>query len=137
MVDKDKSLKVKSDSIFEKIRDCIRNFFRNNSSLDVEEENALKENIDTKIENINLAENLEKEQDKQNETAKTEFFKLYQDVKSGKIDIDELDAFDVVRVNLMLTQEADIQTNNVHKELEHVQEVNEKIVDIKRKNLIA
>lgn len=136
MVDKDKSLKVKSDSIFEKIRDWIRNIFRSNSSLNVEEA-ILKESINTKIENINSTENLEKEQDKQKETAKTEFFKLYQDVKSGKINIDELDVFDVVRVNLMLTQEIDIQTNNVHKELDHMQEINEKIVDIKRKNLIA
>ncbi len=134
MVDKDKSLKVKSDSIFEKIRDCIRNLFRSNSSLDSEEELTLKENIDTKIESI---DNIEPVQEIQKETAKTEFFKLYQDVKSGKVDIDSLDAFDVVRVNLMLTQEIDIQTNNVHKELEHVQETNEKIASIKRENLIA
>lgn len=136
MVDKDKSLKVKSDSIFEKIRDCIRNLFRGNSDLDFNEELTLKENIDTEIENIDNVETAN-EQEPQKETAKTEFFKLYQDVKAGKVDIDSLDAFDVVRVNLMLTQEIDIQTNNVHKELDHIQEVDEKITSIKIKNLIA
>jgi len=132
MIDKDKSLKVKTNSIFEKICICIRNLFRNNHSSLNKEETTLKENIDTKIENIDYVEN---QQEKEN--GKTEFFKLYQDVKSGIVNIEDLDAFDVVRINLMLTQEVDIQTNNIHKELEHIQEVKEKIIDIKRKNLIA
>lgn len=129
MVDKDKSLKIKSNSIFEKICDYFRNFFRKKKNIFETEEINLKEDIDI--------EEVANQQEVQSETEKTEFFKLYQDIKSGKANLDDLDTFDLVRVNLMLTQEIDIQTNNVHKELEHIQDVNEKIVDIKRKNLIA
>lgn len=123
MVDKDKSLKVKSDSIFQKIINCFRNIFKKRNK-----------EIDIDIEEINYEENFEETIESND---KNEFFKLYQDVKDGNKKLDDLDPFDLVRVNLMLTQEADIQINNIHKEIEHIQKVDNQVNELRRNNLIA
>lgn len=132
MIDKDKSLIIKKENIFSKISKFLKNFFGIFKKKEIKQEeietndiNIVQEKqtqiagenelltiyLEDYLENIDLdyeytypkSENLDED--------KRRFFKLYEDVKNGKIDMNYLSGNDLVRINLMLKEEYSLKAN--------------------------
>ncbi len=138
MIDKDKSLIPKKDAIFNKIYNFFKNIFysfkkklvieeevnvndraifSNEKELEINENKIPKNNkfleiyLEDCIEDIsdNYEYNYTKIQMSEND--KKSFFKLYDNVKSGNIDMNYLGGSDLVRINLMLKEEMSLKSN--------------------------
>lgn len=84
----------------------------------------IQEKLDTNIETNNLYEAFIKNgyilkkqayiEDISPEEDKKRFFKLYENVRNGKINITQLNAIDLIRVNQMLKNEVNIKLTNAN-----------------------
>ncbi len=134
MIDKDKSLISKKDTIFSKISNFFKNIFHCfNKKLVIFEEPKDDENeafqkqseitekkisknnefleiyLDDYVEDSDDEYNYEKIQTSEND--KKNFFKLYENVKNGNIDMNYLSGNDLVKINLMLKEEMNLKIN--------------------------
>lgn len=139
MSNKEKSLIPKKDTIFNKITNFFKNIFysfkkklvieeevnindsvifSNEKELEIINENKTSKNnefleiyLDDCIEDIddNYEYNYKKIQISEND--KKNFFKLYDNVKNGNIDMNYLGGSDLVRINLMLKEEMTLKSN--------------------------
>ena len=101
----------KSKSLFKKILLFLKRIFGKN---------------DTKLlsegkENLNNSEAKQVSVEKQKidfitlKNEKDDFFKIYNDIKNGKLKIEELSMFDLIRVNVMLKEEGKILDETLEK----------------------
>lgn len=135
MVDKDKNLIVRKETIFNKLINFFKNLFRFKKNKKVEifetyeekvekidieeykinEEASNNESYDDVFEEIINEEELIKHEFKQDlnyETEKERLFKLYNDVKSDKKQIESLDGIDLIRINQLLKEELKLRKNS-------------------------
>lgn len=111
-----KSLIVKkNDSIFDKIINFFKSIFHKKADI---------KNIKLKeVENISEKNNIENvtKEDNTNEIEKMnkeKFFKLYEDVKSEKINIEDLSISEIIVINAMLKGEIDIKLKKLQEKVQ-------------------
>lgn len=120
MAEKENELLKYEGSIFKKIINWFKKLFHRNDTLPVQKN---KEKPNTEVNNQEKTETISKEE-------KDKFFKLYEDVKAGKVDVNSLSFEELERFNTIISEEINLKKNK----LENLKKENAKIeIDIKKK----
>jgi len=111
-----KSLIVKKkDSIFDKIISFFKSIFHKKvDSKEVEPKEVENINEKDNIENVAKEENTN-EIEKMN---KEKFFKLYEDVKNEKINVEDLSISEIIVINAMLKEEIDMKLKKLQEKVQ-------------------
>lgn len=111
-----KSLIVKKkNSIFDKIISFFKSIFHKKvDSKEVEPKEVENINEKNNIENVAKEENTN-EIEKMN---KEKFFKLYEDVKNEKINIEDLSISEIIVINAMLKEEIDMKLKKLQEKVQ-------------------
>lgn len=111
-----KSLIVKKkNSIFDKIISFFKSIFHKKvDSKEVETKEVENINEKNNIENVAKEENTN-EIEKMN---KEKFFKLYEDVKNEKINVEDLSISEIIVINAMLKEEIDMKLKKLQEKVQ-------------------
>ena len=111
-----KSLIVKKkDSILDKIKRFFKSIFHKKvDSKEVEPKEVENINEKDNIENVAKEENTN-EIEKMN---KEKFFKLYEDVKNEKINVEDLSISEIIVINAMLKEEIDMKLKKLQEKVQ-------------------
>lgn len=138
MIEKNKSLVLKKDTIFSKIKSVFKNIFgrifnnKDNAEetnivnkdienhFKIEEKKVLKENNEEIIEDSNDIESEDNFFKKHNyihdldhEEQKKKIFALYKEVKEGKKSFDDLNAMELIQVTRLFEEEVKLMENKL------------------------
>ncbi len=130
MIDKNKSLIKSKKNIFKRFIDYIKNIFKKKIPDD---KKINEKDSSEQITEVKEKEEVDKIKNNQ-QTEKEKFFKIYSEVKSRNIKMDELSPSDLIKFNLVMKEEIRLKKEKVLKQRELIQNLTQEINQLKLEN---
>lgn len=129
MIDKDKSLIKQEKNVFKKFAYYFINIFKRIKNRKIKE--SVEIDFAQKTEENNSAQELKQQN---SSLEKANFFKIYNNIKSGNTDIDDLQIDDLLKFNIIIEKEIELKKEKIYSQKETMEKLDEELKTLKKEN---